>query len=70
MAQDGLDLRKHLCSPLLHSCTGLYGPAPFGLKCLLLLPRYYTMLTLLLALTHYLLSQKRDVTWTVSLRDP
>jgi hypothetical protein len=54
MARDGPDLCKHLCSPLLHSCTGPYGLAPFGLKRLLLLPHYYMMLTLLSALTHYL----------------
>jgi hypothetical protein len=54
MAWDGPDLRKHLCSPLSHSCTGPYSLAPFGLKRLLLLPHYYTMLTLPSALTHYL----------------
>jgi hypothetical protein len=54
MAWDSPDLRIHLCFLLLHSCTGPYGPAPFGLKHLLLLPYYYTMLTLPLALTRYL----------------
>jgi hypothetical protein len=54
MARDSPGLQKHLCSSLSHSCTGPYGPDPFGLKRLLLLPRYYTTLTLSSDLTRYL----------------
>jgi hypothetical protein len=54
VAWDGPDLRMYLCFPLSHSCTSPYGPAPFGLKRLLLLPYYYMTLTPPSALTRCL----------------